>query len=430
MEEQLKLIETAELEVERRLVLATTDDLMECAKTFNIQDVTAETRVSVVLRKVRKHIEGTVDAFQEEGEKLAFLQGVVKSFNGNFHTPSGVQSPLVKNEVPTPAEFQEQLTAALRKAIPKPEPATVNYKQPFKIIGVVGDNKEKNQINYTNLLSQVNDGKAAGYKITEITSAVKKSVAPGSHLRTYLDTKSSLDLTTMLEMIRSFFRERTSDEMFTELGNLRQTEMESPTDFLIRALQLREKVIAASKCEGGNYTDQLVYSTFARSVRTGLTNDQVRAHMKQHLDPRNRSSDAELLQEMNHASAEHEETSSKARKNVKKVQVNEGRVVSHDDLSPIIQGITMLRQQMEELKTANQKDNSKPSFGRGRSDQRNSSQRTPARSYSDTSRQSPAPTYKCRRCQENNVYRCQHCFQCGSDDHQKRQCPQKNGVRQ
>ena len=34
----------------------------------------------------------------------------------------------------------------------------------------------------------------------------------------------------------------------------------------------------------------------------------------------------------------------------------------HDDLSPIIQGITMLRQQMEELKTANQKDNSKPSL--------------------------------------------------------------------
>ena len=219
--------------------------------------------------------------------------------------------------------------------------------------------------------------------------------------------------------------------MFTELGNLRQTDIESPTDFLIRALQLREKVIAASKCEGGNYTDQLVFSTFARSVRTGLINDQVRAHMKPHLDPRNRSSDAELLQEMNHASAEHEETSSKAKKNVKKVQVNEGRGVSHYDLSPIIQEITILRQQMEELKTTNQKhDNSRSNFRRGRSDQRNSNQRTPARSYNDTSRQSPAQAYKCRKCQENNVYRCQHCFQCGSDEHQKRQCPQKNGDRQ
>ena len=46
----------------------------------------------------------------------------------------------------------------------------------------------------------------------------------------------------------------------------------------------------------------------------------------------------------------------------------------------------------------------------------------------DTSRRTfpRGPPRKCRKCFENNVYRCVHCFKCGSPQHRMAMCNQKN----
>ena len=34
------------------------------------------------------------------------------------------------------------------------------------------------------------------------------------------------------------------------------------------------------------------------------------------------------------------------------------------------------------------------------------------------------PVYKCKNCQDNNVYRCEHCFKCGNAGHRVFECPE------
>ena len=217
-----------------------------------------------------------------------------------------------------------------------------------------------------------------------------------------------MSLNMMLPIIRDYFREKTSNELFSELSSLVQTQQETPTNFLIRAFQLREKVLVTSKVESGGYDEALVRSTFCRAVRTGLGNDQIRAHMKPFLNPKSSTpaSDEVLLQEMNMASLEIEETLSKTNRGggetIRRVAVKENRVVNQDDLSPILEGISMLKKQMGELQEA------KSASTRG-----------------DTKSARRTRINQCQKCREVNAY-CQHCFRCGSEKHQARQCDQKN----
>ena len=102
-----------------------------------------------------------------------------------------------------------------------------------------------------------------------------------------------------------------------------------------------------------------------------------------------------------------EETLSKSNRGggetIKKVVVKENRVVNQDDLSPILEGISMLKKQIDELQEA------KSASTRG-----------------DTKSTRRTRIYQCQKCREvNNAY-CQHCFRCGSEKHQARQCDKKN----
>ena len=349
-------LDQAEMMVEEGLFRASGAQLLELANGLQIENVEETTRKPQLLRILRSYIQDKQEGDDET--KIEFLNKfteairkvtVVENEEEENEEVEVVEPPVVHNEA------TKQLTAALQALILPKQASNSLYKQPLKIIGMIGDGKEgKMNINYTNLCSQINDAKQSGYQNAEIARAVKKAVAPASHLRTYFDTDDNITLSKIMTMMRDYFREKTSNELFTELGTLCQTQLETPTDFLIRGFQLRQKVLVASRVEGGMYDTKLVQNTFCRAVRTGLWNDQVRAHMKSFLDPRTSTvKDEELLREMNAASSEYDETSSKLKRGtVKKVTINESRVVNHDDLSPIIQGITMLRQQMDEMRAA------------------------------------------------------------------------------
>jgi hypothetical protein len=271
--------------------------------------------------------------------------------------------------------------------------------------------KDGKSINFTNLSSQINDARSSGYKDGEIARAVKRSVAPSSDLRTYFDCRDNMTLAEMLPIIRDFFCEKTSNDLFRELGSLAQKPQEAPTDFLIRAFQLRQKVVVTSKVEGGGYDEALVQRVFCRSVTTGLENSQIRAHMKPLLNSSTTVGDEVLLREMNSASLEIEETASKSKKTgaVKKVSVNENKVTNPEEpqseLSTMMECITKLTKQMSELqasKSANSSGDGKVVKKKG---------------YTFNGR------YKCKKCIEaKSEERCEHCFQCCDSGHQARQC--------
>jgi hypothetical protein len=373
-----------------------------------------------MLKTIRDFIQN--GSFNDEEEELEHLNRVwtaLKEVTRDATDYEGVLSggkkdpPLTKGSVPK--DPTQQLADALQSLL-LPHHESSGFKRGLKIVGIVGEGTDsKNSINYVNLCSQINDARQSGYKDAEIAMAVRKAVLPSSHLRTYFDTDEGITLEKMMGMIRSFYREKDSNELFTELSALCQTAHETATDFLIRSLQVRQKLLAASKAEGGMYDVKLVRNTFCRAVRTGLLNDQIRQHMKTLLNPKSPGEDQELLEEMNAASLECEETSSKLKRGAaKRVTINEGKVVSHSDLNPIMQGMTMLKQQLDDMKNSQAK---------------NSQAAVPDRDNSEWRRNGYGPSQwegrgRCPDCRKNGGSHCRHCFQCGSDQHIKRDCDQ------
>ena len=119
------------------------------------------------------------------------------------------------------------------------------FNKEFKISGMLGKG-DKNQLSYSNLLCQVSEGRNKGFDDSEISVAIRKSVQPSTHLRTYLDSKIDLPLDKMLSFIRSYLKEKNATELFQELNNCCQQEDEDSLNFLFKSMQLREKIIMAS----------------------------------------------------------------------------------------------------------------------------------------------------------------------------------------
>jgi hypothetical protein len=245
-----------------------------------------------------------------------------------------------------------------------------------------------------------------------------------------------------INIIRDFYSERSAAELFQDLGRLCQKAHEKATDFILRAFELRQKAIIASEAEGGLYDDKLVRETFLRAVRTGLTDPQIRTHMREYLDPQAKTpaSDHIILHEVNKAMGESEEANVKQKAaTLKRVTIAETSTKVEETtemaaaLKPLVEGLASLQKQMNDIQISRSE---RP--GRSEREDRNypPSEREHGYNYGSQKRNYPLPrggrdgngtrTYPlCERCKENKLTRCAHCFNCGQESHYARQCTQK-----
>ena len=84
----------------------------------------------------------------------------------------------------------------------------------LKISGKIGGVGEKDKLSYVSLSYQISNAKKLGYSEEMICSSVIKAITPGSYLRTYLEGKQSLTLASLIEVMRSHFREKDSTSIF------------------------------------------------------------------------------------------------------------------------------------------------------------------------------------------------------------------------
>ena len=162
-----------------------------------------------------------------------------------------------------------------------------------------------------------------GYSEEMICSSVIKAITPGSYLRTYLESKHSLTLSSLVEVMRSHFREKDSTSIFSELSNVVQAANESCLDFIIRAKCLREKVISSSVEEGCAYDSHLVNRRFSHTILTGLRNNNIRNELRIFLKNKH-FADEELLKVVTEAVANETEYSEKTEKrNIVKINTVE-----------------------------------------------------------------------------------------------------------
>ena len=400
-------LEVLELQFEDDVHQATIQELLELTQGFQL-DTSNMTRKSQLLKQIRKYSEGAAESTTED--KILILTNLHNAFKKVKKTEESVEDNKPKIDQATggaSVNNGDNLTDSLNRFVKTLSSNSFEYKRPLKIVGVIAvqdkDNKN-NGISYTNLSSQIADAKAT-YSEDEIVREVKKAISTQSPLRTYFDTQEKLKLKQMLEMLREYYQEKDSSELFTELSQLTQGTSEKSTEFLIRALELRQKLTSAAKAEGTAYDDKLITNTFARSCRTGFQNSQVRTYMRPLFSKNPIDDDNTLLKELNIAMAECEETAMKL-KNVtpRKVTINEATTSQQvtetntmaDALKPLVESMILMQKELKEIKSNN---NRKPTTYYKKFDGR------------------------CKQCKEKNYSNCSHCFKCGESNHMQRNFP-------
>ena len=291
----------------------------------------------------------------------------------------------------------------------------------LKINGRIGGIGEKDRISYVSLSYQIGNAKKMGYSEEIICSSVIKAITPESHLRTYLESKHSLTLSSLIEVMRSHFREKDSTSIFSELSNAVQAANESCLDFIIRAMCLREKVISLS-VEGCAYDSHLVNQRFSHTILTGLRNNNIRNELRIFLKNKH-VVDEELLKVVTEAVANETEHSEKTEKrNIVKINTLEytGKQIKEKELP--------LPQQIKEMKVAQERELS--AMRDELHEIKSLLHAATMNNYSDSRRfpQQRRKTMrrKCQVCYANGAVSCFHCFQCGSGDHRVANCPSVN----
>ena len=126
-----------------------------------------------------------------------------------------------------------------------------------------------------------------GYSEENICGAVIKAISPSNHLRTYFESKPDLHLVSLVEVLRSHFKEKDSASTFTDFSNAVQLATETCLDFVIRLMWLRQKVLDISCEEGCPYDANLLNKRFHQTMFSGLKNSNIRIEVRENckLDP-------------------------------------------------------------------------------------------------------------------------------------------------
>ncbi len=195
-------------------------------------------------------------------------------------------------------------TAALPQHSENAQLSSPTWRKDFKISGQIGDLGQREKLSFSSLAHQIENGLSRGYPECEIVDAVIRAISPGLQLRSYLEGKPNLTLSTLRRILRSHFQEKSATELYKQLTSEFQGNKETPQNFLMRVLDLRQKILFASQeAESGlKYDPALVQSMFLHTVLTGLQSDSIKVDM-QPLLLDTKTTDEALLEKLNIACA-------------------------------------------------------------------------------------------------------------------------------
>ena len=324
----------------------------------------------------------------KETEKIESPKATVKSEVLEVRTPTSDAA----NEFPkTDTKVQTGMTP---------------FRKEFKIHGQVDAERG---LPFVSLVRQIETGLKKGFTNVEITDAVIRAV-PAGGMRCYLEGKSELTLGSLRQILRAHYKEKSATELYSELCQLSQHAKESPTDFLLRALNLRQKILFASKEEKAEvkYDSGLVDKVFVRTLDTGLTSEVIRQEIVGLLDKMPQLEEEELIEHLSRITMKEEERSSKLFKKKSTgthvTSVQENKTPEPPKKKDFKEG--MLSREVKELRSQ---------VAELREVVTNSSKAAVSRSPKPQAR-------KCSTCVDNNQPVCDHCWCCGSSDHFARGC--------
>ena len=384
-------------------------------------------------KRVREKIDQEVS---EADDKKTLLVGLLAFVNGK---PPPLEDDTTKG---TPTEVKVEPTNPTEKACEKAQGAETKVnvdvskvlRREFKIHGVVAGDNFKDGLSFVSLVRQIESGIKAGYKGSEIVEAVIRAVSPSLNLRSYLEMIQDLSLSRLRKIMKSHFKQKSATELYQEPSVLHQEASESPQDFLVRALNLKQQIIFVSNATDGSikYEPSLFQALFLHVVETGLQDESVRAKLRPLLEVAS-VTDEQLMERVNRImSAEKEHQNKMGVAGRKRARVNQVETASplsnqtQPSSGPVPQGESSKSQKKEPkpntLVTALEAVQSnlaslKEAFDRVSAPV----ERDPTRHYASGNR-SQFQRRQCSSCTAAGVNNCDHCFKCGSTDHFARGC--------
>lgn len=422
-----------------------------------------------VIDKIQMDKVQSTSELQNQIKEQESLRKEVEALRLSLSEKESAMHDLMKNSMKLPLSASTPI-----KNMAPALPNGSMWHKDFKISGQIGEPGQKDRLTFSSLARQIESGLSKGYPESEVTDAVIRAITPGLQLRSYLEGKENLTLPALRRILRSHYQERSATELYKQLTSEVQSSKETPQNFLIRAMDLRQKILFASQEVESSlkYDPALVQSLFMHTVLTGLQNDNIKSDLQPYL-LQTSTSDELLLEKVNVACAYEKERQDKKKHSapsrvthVNTVQSSESPVEKKNNtqqntaiLPPdLLSEIKEIRSDMVLLKglraevsqiietiqksaPATSQPSSfqaehkgmqfyhqqppatvqeyQPALGPGHVRETAQFQQrfAPQRYYS-----APRPRPRCFACIQSGEEYCQHCFRCGSSEHFRAGC--------
>lgn len=281
-------------------------------------------------------------------------------------------------------------------------------------------------ITYNSLSKQIGEGAREKFSDSEIVHGVLRIVKPG-RFKDMLMNKEGMTVGELKMFLRSHLGDRNSPELLQELMYSKQSDSETPQQFLYRVIGLKQKVLFASKQADNDikYSPETIQGVFLQRVYQGLghKHSDIWQGLKPILSDLVLVSDEAILRHVTKITTDEGEqqrrfsVATRPRQMVAhSAQLNPDAQKSHDrkqkvqdkdaiqQLTARIYALTSLvdsmRQPVPSVKAEQtcQCHSNKPSIRK---------------------RERP---YGCSKCVETGSPHCSHCFVCGKEGHRARGC--------
>lgn len=294
----------------------------------------------------------------------------------------------------------------------------------FKVHGgMISDTTS--EICYNSICKQIDEGLGENYTPNEVIRGVLRAIKPGN-FRDMLTIKDDLTVSELKSFLQSHLGEKGSTELFQDLMCARQSENETPQQFLYRMIGLKQKILFSLRQPDSvvKYDISTIQCIFLNTICQGIGEkyDSVRRDLKTLLGDETVSDEALLRQvikttaeeserkrrlgrsstiKVSHAHAADSELKEKTKDNVKVNQINNDFTLQR--LSAQVEALTQAMESLKAHVLAPEQRSSKPQ-----------PERKPQRERKS-----------CQNCASQTNPNCNHCFVCGEEGHRAVGCLKK-----
>ena len=132
----------------------------------------------------------------------------------------------------------------------------------LKIKGQIGEAQQKDKLTYVILIHQISDAQEVGYDESEIVNSAIRAMSPSLTLRNVLKTMSNFSLQRLLQFLESHFEEKNATDLCEKLTSMIQLPKESEYSYVMKCIEVRQKVLLVSTKSDIKYDKGLVMKLF------------------------------------------------------------------------------------------------------------------------------------------------------------------------